>query len=33
MPQKYDKEFKVNAVKLYLSHDKSIDVIANDLGV
>lgn len=33
MPQKYDKEFKMNAVKLYLANDKSIDIIANDLGV
>lgn len=33
MPEKYDKEFKMSAVKLYLSNDKSIDVIAQDLGV
>ncbi len=33
MTQKYDKEFKVNAAKLYLGSDKSIEVIANDLGV
>jgi transposase-like protein len=32
MPQKYDKEFKLNAVKLYLSNDHSIDKIATDLG-
>ncbi len=33
MTQKYDKEFKVNAVKVYLSHNKSIEQIAKDLGV
>ena len=33
MTQKYDKDFKMNAVKLYLSNDKSIEVIGNDLGV
>lgn len=33
MTQKYDKEFKINAVKLYLSHDQSIEKIASDLGV
>ncbi len=33
MTQKYDKEFKMNAVKLYLANDKSIDNIAGDLGV
>lgn len=33
MPQKYNKEFKINAVKLYLSNDKSIDHLAQDLGV
>ena len=33
MAQKYDKEFKLNAVKLYLANDKSIDTIAQDLGV
>jgi len=33
MTQKYDKEFKVNAVKLYLGSDKSIEAIANDLEV
>ena len=33
MTQKYGKEFKINAVKLYLAHDKSLDRIAADLGV
>jgi transposase len=33
MTQKYDKEFKVNAVKIYLSHNKSMEQIAKDLGV
>jgi len=33
MTQTYDKEFKVNAVKIYLGHDKSIEAIAKDLGV
>ena len=33
MIQKYDKDFKVNAVKLYLSSGKSLDVIARDLGI
>lgn len=33
MTQKYDKEFKVNAVRIYLNHDKSIEQIAKDLGV
>lgn len=33
MTQKYDKEFKLNAVKLYLSNDRSIEKIAGDLGV
>jgi transposase len=33
MTQKYDKEFKLNAVKVYLSNDKSIENIANDLGI
>ena len=33
MAQKYDKEFKLNAVKLYLANDKSVDTIAQDLGV
>lgn len=33
MTQKYDKEFKVNAVKIYLGSDKSIEAIAKDLGV
>lgn len=33
MTQKYDKEFKVNAVKIYLSNDKSIEQISNDLGI
>ena len=33
MTQQYDREFKTNAVKLYLSNDKSLDKIASDLGV
>ncbi len=33
MTQKYDKEFKINAVKVYLSNDKSIEQIALDLGI
>lgn len=33
MTQKYDKEFKINAVKLYLNNNKSIGIIAQDLGV
>lgn len=33
MTQKYDKEFKVNAVKIYLSNNKSIEQIAKDLGI
>ena len=33
MTQKYDKEFKINAVKLYLSHNKSMEQIAQDLGI
>ena len=33
MTQKYDKEFKLNAVKVYLANDKSIERIASDLGI
>ena len=33
MTQKYDKEFKINAVKLYLSNQGSIEKIASDLGI
>ncbi len=33
MTQKYDKEFKINAVKVYLNNDKSIEKIALDLGI
>lgn len=33
MTQKYDKEFKTNAVKLYLANDKSLRIIAEDLGI
>lgn len=33
MTQKYDKEFKLNAVKLYLSNQGSIEKIASDLGI
>lgn len=33
MTQKYDKEFKLSAVQLYLSRQESRDKIATDLGV
>ena len=33
MTQKYDKEFKINAAKLYLANNESLDKIAIDLGV
>lgn len=33
MGQKYDKEFKMNAAKLYLANTKSLGEIAADLGV
>ena len=33
MTQKYDKEFKVNAVKIYLSNHKSIEQISKYLGI
>ncbi len=33
MTQKYDKEFKLNAVKLYLANTETIDKIAHDLGI
>ena len=33
MTQKYDKEFKLNSVKLYESSNKGIERIASDLGV
>lgn len=33
MTQKYDKDFKLSAVQLYLSSRASIDKIATDLGV
>lgn len=33
MTQKYDKEFKLNAVKLHLANNKSNDTIDQDLGV
>ena len=33
MTRKYDKDFKMNAVKLYLTNDKSIEDIAHDLGI
>lgn len=33
MTQKYDKEFKLSAVQLYLSGRASLDKIATDLGV
>lgn len=33
MTQKYDKDFKLNAVQLYLSSERSIEQISSDLGV
>jgi transposase-like protein len=33
MTQIYDKEFKLNAVKLYLANTETIDKIAHDLGI
>ena len=33
MTQKYDKDFKINAVKVYLSNTRSVKEIAEDLGV
>ncbi len=33
MTQRYDKEFKINAVKVYLKNDGSIEKIAQDLGI
>ena len=30
MTQKYDKEFKTNAAKLYLANTKSLEAIATD---
>jgi transposase len=33
MTQKFDKEFKLNAVQLYLKHPESLEKIAKDLGV
>jgi len=33
MTQKYDKEFKINAVKLYMTNGKSIENLASDLGI
>jgi transposase-like protein len=33
MTQKYDKTFKIDAVKVYLSSDKSLDTTAQALGV
>ena len=33
MPQKFNKEFKIDAVKLYLSSGKSIEIISQDLGI
>jgi len=31
--RKYDREFKVNAVKLYQESGKSLDEISNNLGI
>lgn len=31
--RKYDREFKLNAVKLYQESDKSLAILSNDLGV
>ena len=33
MTQKYDKDFKINAVKVYLNNTKSVKEIAEDLGI
>lgn len=33
MTQIYDKEFKLNAVKLYLANTETADKIAHDLGI
>ena len=33
MTRKYEKEFKINAVKLYMANDESIKKIADDLGI
>ncbi len=33
MTRKYDKEFKLNAVKLYLSNGQSLDRVAADPGI
>lgn len=33
MAQRYDKEFKRSAVKLYLSSGKGLETIAKDLGL
>jgi len=33
MTQKYDKEYKINAVKLYIANNKSIEKMASDLGI
>lgn len=29
----YDREFKINAAKLYLEGNKSLDILASELGV
>ena len=29
----YDREFKLNAVKLYIESGKALGIIANDLGI
>ena len=31
--RKYDKEFKLNAIKLYLENDRSYQQISNELGI
>ena len=33
MTHRYDREFKMNAVNLYNSHNRSIEEIARDLGI
>lgn len=33
MRRKYDKEFKMNAVKLSYASSKSVSEVANDLGI
>ena len=32
-PRTYDKEFKINAINLYLSGDRSYEQVSNELGI